>query len=189
MQGLRLVPLSFICFYQPMSRAGWFGATLSFRTGTLEAVYAQLVVIAAAVAGWWAIGRYYSHHFGEADIPESRWEFWARFLGVWMVWFALLPASRGAHVDLGALWFASLCLREVRLSRGSRPHYLVVAGGLIVWAFVPLLISARDPGAWAMSDLVLGTCGLVIAVGDHLALLRSMHDVASLVRHPPFSVS
>jgi hypothetical protein len=193
LQGLRLVPLSLICFWQPPSRAGWFGASLSLRRGTDEAVIAQLIVLGAALAGWFWLGRYYRRRFGEIGRRASGVQFWTRFLGAWLIYFLLLPAGKRLHLDVGALWFAALCVREARLrvnaGFGFHQHYVAVAGGLFVWAFVPLLVAAREPAAWAMSDLLLGICGLVIAVGDHLALRHTMDEVSAVVQQPPFLMS
>jgi hypothetical protein len=178
MQGLRLVPLSLLSFYEPLSRAGWFG--WQPHDGSMAASVVELVVIGAAWLAWWLLGRYYRDHFGAVGGRPQRWGFWL----AWIVYLALVPISRRLHVDLGSLWLAALCVREAGLSLGFRPHYLLVAGALSMSAFVPLLVPLHDPGLWTMSDVLGGTCLLVIGVGDHLALRRAIAAVTAIVQEP-----
>jgi hypothetical protein len=177
-RGCGLLTPSLICFYQPISRVGYFGGPL--HAGTHHGGTRGVDRHRPRVLGWWGLGRYCQHYYGQTGVRPSR--FWL----AWMIYFALVPVSKRLPIDVSSLWLAALSVREARLSLGFRPHCLPVAGGLCVRAFVPLLAPLRDPGIWTMSALLLETCGLVIAIGDHRALRRTTQAVTAFVREPAF---
>ncbi len=179
LQGLRLVPISLLSFYDPASRAGWFG--WHEHDGTMTASIANTIAFAIAVLAWWLIGRYYRTHYGMVGTRRMRWGFWL----VWVVYIGLVPIGRRVNIDLSSLWLAALCMREASLSQGFRPHYMLVAGALCMWSFVPLVVSYRNPAMWTMQDLLNGTCGIIIGIGDHLTLRRMMQETEDLAEVPP----
>lgn len=173
LQGLRLLPLSLPFLLSSLWRIA--GAS----PGALLPPAGWVLLILAAVAASFPIGRYYTRQFGHAEAP--RWRTGAATLvGMAAVLLALawLQERRPFPVSLPLL-FLAIVLARLGLAAGRvRIHYLWIALACVVFALLPLL-GAPAGVRTLLFDLLVGVGLIVAAVGDDRVLRRAMSPGAA----------
>jgi len=163
LQGLRLLPLS-----APFLLAA--GEQAAGTSLVPAAIWSLLVV--AAVAAPYPIGRYYARRFGRARPP--RWRTGALTLlacAAAFLWFEWLQETLSPSISLPLLFVATLLARLGLVAGRLRAHYLWIA--VAVALFAVLAGAGLSPGARAVTgDLLIGASLVVAGVGDDRVLRR-----------------
>lgn len=175
LQGLRLVPLGIPFLFS----SAWRGGHLAWASGA-TGLGARLwfLALTAAAIGLSAIAKaYYQRRFGDvqaaatAKAPLAAFAFTALF-----VLAGSLEAGHQPHVSTPALILA-LGIGYVGLVGGRvRVHYLAVAAAVALFSTFGLLgvpFHTRD----VLWDRLVGLAFVVIGLGDHLLLRRTLVPV------------
>lgn len=175
LQGLRLVPLGFVFLVS----AAWRDEQLSWLSETAGQAagfwFMGLLIVALTLSS--LLGRYYRRHFGTVQ-PERR----AKGPLLFILFVALFAAAAWAQDSLRThlslpLVVIGILLAYLGLAGGQRrSHYLALAAGCLVFANladfgVPL--HARS----VLLDDLIGVGLIVIGLGDHLLLRRTLEPV------------
>jgi hypothetical protein len=175
LQGLRLVPLA-VPF---LISAAWRSGQLSWVPGTEDngSSYWFVLLMALAVIAAGRIGRYYREHFGHVQpIHRLRGALgFAVFLGIFLFTVSL---QQTYHFPISLPATALACgIGYVGMVGGEpRAHYLALAALCCIFATlgtfgVPFTI--RD----VLLDQLTGVGLIVVGVGDHLLLRRTLEPV------------
>lgn len=175
LQGLRLVPLGVV-----------FLLSAAWRDGQLQ----RMSDVAGHAAGFWfmglliaaltissVLGRYYQRHFGTVQ-PQHR----AKDPLLFILFVALFAAAvwvqdnLRSHLSLPLVVIGTL-LAYLGLAGGQRRgHYLALAAGCLVFANLAdfgVPVHARS----VLLDDLIGVGLIVIGLGDHLLLRRTLEPV------------
>lgn len=176
LQGLRLVPLGVPFLVSAAWRSGSFADVPAFLGIPPRYLFLALFATALAMSG--LAGRYYRRQFGTVQ-PQGGVRraagvlvFLAAFVAA--VWaqdvFALVVALPAVLVAVALAWLG--------FAGGHvRVHYLVLAALCLVFASLGALgvpIDTRD----ALLDNLIGLGLIIIGLGDHLLLRRSLEPVS-----------
>jgi hypothetical protein len=163
LQGLRLLPLSVPFLLAAGERVA--GASL-----VPAGMWSLLVV--AAVAAPYPIGRYYARRFGQVRPP--RWRTGALTLiacTAVFLWFEWLQETLSPSVSLPLLFVATLLARLGLVAGRLRGHYLWIAAA--VGLFAVLARAGVSPDARAIAgNLLIGGSLAVAGLGDDRLLRR-----------------
>lgn len=176
LQGLRLVPLG-IPF---LISAAWRDGQLAWVPGTeghgAGYWFALLMLLALGISG--AVGGSYREHFGSVQ-PAHPWKavlalfaFLAVFLG--SVW---AQQTYGWIVSLPAILIGTALGYLGVVGGQPRTHYLALSALCLVFAMLGSFgvpFHARD----VLLDDLIGIGLIVIGVGDHLLLRRTLEPVS-----------
>lgn len=175
LQGLRLIPLG-IPF---LLSAAWRDGHLSWMPWTegkgARVWFVLLMALAFTVSR--AVRIYYRHHFGDVQPAATVKAPLAAFVFVALFILAISIPGGPQPVSIPALVIA-VGLAWVGVVGGQiRPHYLAIAAFVAVFAVLGLLdvpVHTRD----VIFDQIVGVGLIVVGIGDHLILRRSLVPVS-----------
>ena len=173
LQGLRLVPLSFVF----LASAAWRAGLVSLP-GDIHPLIAQLWffgAVVAAVCASFVARSWYSRHLGAVG------QYYTRSAAIPLVVTSVI-AGVALWVQVSEHWRLSLpplAVGMALLGVGAadyefRRHYLAAAGVLFGYSVLPILGLSWNALNVAF-DAAVGLAILIAAVGDHLLVVRTLH--------------
>jgi hypothetical protein len=164
LRGLLAVPLGALFLLTGLGNLGW---------GPLRSPWVFLTCLAGLVLTWAAINRYYNEHYGRVSPghrPLVRYVVpWTVFPGA-LIGGRLLQTWLHPPVSLVAALFAVAMLTWYTLCVHLQAHHVVIWGGLLIVALVPVWGSFADDASVAL--LPIGAATIINGVMDHWALVR-----------------
>jgi hypothetical protein len=163
-QGLRIVPMALAVMIQGFSQIPSF----------IFGIDTMLVCLAVGLGGYYLIGRYYEHRFGQVEeLPYAGIPLSLQLLLIGICIPIALAIDVGAHppVFVSGLLIATWLIVTAWPSRRIRGEYLSIGLVLVLFSFSPLVglpmaDVARAYGFW------FGAMLLMAAVRDHIAFMR-----------------
>jgi hypothetical protein len=165
LRGLLAVPLGALFLLFGLGNLGW---------APLRSPWVFLACLAGLALAWAAINRYYNDHYGRVT-PGHRPL--VRYVVPWTVFPAalivgpLLQTWLQPPVSLVAALFAVAMLTWYTLCVQLQAHHVLIWGGLLIVALVPVWGSFADDISVAL--LPIGAATIICGVMDHWALVRS----------------
>lgn len=175
LQGLRLVPLGF-----PFLIAGaWRDRQFSWLpvTGDRAPEYWFLGLVAIAVAISIAVGRYYTRRFGAVHQQESlRGQILVVLLYALFITSLFVQNAIPLPISLPIITVA-IAVGLLGVAGGHvRTHYIAVAAVALLFAGLGSLIPEHARAV--LFDDLIGISLIVIGLGDHFLLRRTLEPVA-----------
>jgi len=171
LQGLKIVPFGLFMTLMSFRSLGW-----PVLGGEGDCTY-TLPLLVLLIAGYYAIGRYYTRRFGEVQPVKEDGYWWKAMLPLFLLIAALVIENLLLpHFSLTGLLVAAMLFYSARVLR--RPHYWAAGILMAVVSLLPLVVGS-DPRnkiygtmgfLWSLS---LGLAWTVNGLIDHFMLVRS----------------